>query len=58
MKTILIISTSLLLLSCAATELSDLPTVVTKPDYEVLNNQEIRDWVSNIPIPTKPKEKE
>ena len=35
-------------------KLRNLPTTVTKPDYEVLNNQEKADWLTDL-LPTVPK---
>ena len=36
------------------TDLRDLPTTVTKPDFATLNNQEIFDWKIDDLMPTKP----
>ena len=35
-------------------ELRDLPSTVTKPDFETLNNQKVKDWNINLLMPTKP----
>ena len=36
------------------TDLRDLPTTVTKPDFATLNNQEVSDWNIDNLMPTKP----
>ena len=36
------------------TDLRDLPTAVTKPSFETLNNQEVDDWNIDDLMPTKP----
>ena len=36
------------------TDLRDLPTTVTKPDFATLNNQEVFDWKIDDLMPTKP----
>ena len=36
-------------------KLRNLPATVTKPDYEVLNNQEKSNWLTDL-LPTAPKE--
>ena len=38
------------------TDLRDLPTTVTKPDFDTLNNQSVNKWIENINslMPTKP----
>ena len=36
------------------TDLRDLPTTVTKPDFSTLNGQEILEWGINDLMPTKP----
>ena len=38
------------------TDLRDLPTTVTKPDFDTLNNQSANKWIENINslMPTKP----
>ncbi len=38
------------------TDLRDLPTTVTKPDFETLNNQNVKEWNIDGLMPTKPKE--
>ena len=40
------------------TDLRDLPTTVTKPDFDTLNNQSVNKWIENINslMPTKPTE--
>ena len=38
------------------TDLRDLPTAVTKPDYETLNNQSVGEWNIDSLMPTKPSE--
>jgi hypothetical protein len=35
-------------------ELRDLPTTVTKPDFETLNNQSVAEWNIDGLMPTKP----
>ena len=35
-------------------DLRNLPTTVTKPDFETLNNQEVNDWNIDDLMPTKP----
>jgi|TARA_Y100000310_G_scaffold302590_1_gene340052 hypothetical protein len=37
-------------------ELRDLPATVTKPDFETLNNQSVKEWNINSLMPTKPSE--
>ena len=37
-------------------ELRDLPATVTKPDFETLNNQNVKEWNIDGLMPTKPKE--
>ena len=36
------------------TDLRDLPTTVTKPDFATLNNQEVSNWNIDNLMPTKP----
>tara|TARA_Y100000310_G_scaffold12402_1_gene12781 strand:- start:295 stop:525 length:231 start_codon:yes stop_codon:yes gene_type:complete len=36
------------------TDLRDLPTTVSKPNFETLNNQSIKEWNINALMPTKP----
>ena len=38
------------------TDLRNLPTTVTKPDFDTLNNQSVNKWIENINslMPTKP----
>jgi hypothetical protein len=38
------------------TDLRDLPTTVTKPDFDTLDNQSVNKWIENINslMPTKP----
>ena len=36
-------------------ELRDLPTTVTKPSFETLNNQSFKEWNINSLMPTKPE---
>lgn len=36
------------------TDLRDLPANVTKPDFDTLNNQSIREWDISSLMPTKP----
>ena len=40
------------------TDLRNLPTTVTKPDFDTLNNQSVNKWIENINslMPTKPTE--
>jgi len=38
------------------TDLRDLPATVTKPDFETLNNQNVKEWNINSLMPTKPSE--
>jgi len=40
--------------------LRDLPTTVTKPDFDTLNNQEVSKWIEDInsSMPSNPKETE
>jgi hypothetical protein len=38
------------------TDLRDLPTTVTKPDFATLNNQSVGEWDINSLMPTKPGE--
>ncbi len=37
-------------------ELRDLPTAVSKPDFETLNNQSVAEWNIDSLMPTKPEE--
>ena len=36
------------------TDLRDLPTTVTKPDFSILNNQSVGEWGINSLMPTEP----
>ena len=38
------------------TDLRDLPENVTKPDFEIINDQSIREWDIDGLMPTKPEE--
>ena len=38
------------------TDLRDLPTTVTKPDFATLNNQSVGEWDIDALMPTKPDE--
>ena len=35
-------------------DLRDLPTTVSKPDFETLNNQSVKEWDTDSLMPTKP----
>ena len=38
------------------TDLRDLPTTVTKPSFETLNNQSVKEWNIDGLMPTKPED--